>query len=156
MLFKGVEEKKAEKAAKQVIDKQLMSGTEEILKELKNRGYKTVSYSSSPVWIMSLLKEKFGFIDTCGNALEVKNRRITGNFLEKVDRYVKAEKLKRFITENKISKENTFIVGDSITDLPMAELGRFIAFNSDKQEVREKAEFVVDKKDLREVLKIIN
>jgi len=38
----------------------------------------------------------------------------------------------------------------------MAEYGRFIAFNADKQEVKDKAEFVINKKDLREILRYIN
>lgn len=156
MIFKGIEEKKAKKAAKEIIDKQLMPGTEETMHELMEKRYKIVSYSSSPIWIMHVLREKFNFMDICGNTLEVKNGIITGKLLEKVDRYVKAEQLKRFIAENKISKENIFIVGDSVSDLPMAELGRFIAFNSDNQTVKEKAEFVVDKKDLREVLGLID
>lgn len=156
MIFKGIEEKKAKKAAKEILDKQLMLGTEETINELLKRRYKIVSYSSSPIYIMQALREKFSFVDICGNTLEVKNGIITGKLLEKVDRYAKAERLEKFIAENKISKENLFIIGDSITDLPLSELGRFIAFNSDNQEVREKAEFVVDKKDLREVLRLID
>ncbi len=156
MIFKGIEEEKAEKAAKEIIERQLMNGTEETLKELKKRGYQLISYSSSPSWIMNLLREKLSFSEVCGNTLETKNKIITGKLLEKVDRYTKAEKLKKFIIKNKIDKKNIFVVGDSVTDLPIAELGRFIAFNSDNQKVKEKAEFILDKKDLREVLNIIN
>jgi phosphoserine phosphatase len=156
MIFKGIDEKEIKRLAEKIVKEKLMSGAKETILKLKEKGYLLVSYSSSPIWIMKVLKQEFGFQDVCGNVLEVKDGKITGRLLGKVDRYVKAERLKKFMKENKISKENTFIVGDSVTDLPMAEHGHFIAFNCKKQEVRKKAEYIIDKKDLREILKYIN
>lgn len=155
MIFQGIEEEKVVEAAKKVVEKQLMQGVKETMLKLKNNGFLIVSYSSSPKWIMEILKEKFGFVDTVCNILESKSGKLTGKYTKQVNRYVKAESLKKFLENKNIGRKNTFIVGDSVSDLPMAEYGRFIAFNSDSQQVKDKAEFIVDKKDLREILKLV-
>jgi len=155
-IFSDVKEEEMKKSAEKIVKEKLITGVKETILKLKEKGYVIVSYSSSPIWIMDALKQEFGFEEVCGNVLEVKDRKITGKLLEKVDRYVKAERLKKFMDANSIAKENTFVVGDSVTDLPMAEHGHFIAFNCKKQAVREKAEHIVDKKDLREILKFID
>lgn len=156
MIFKGISEEKIKEAAEKIINNKLMAGVEETISQLKEKGFKIVSYSSSPMWIMDALKDKFGFDDVCGNIVEVAEGKVTGKLLERVDRYTKSQKLRAFMEKNNFDKGNTFIIGDSVTDLPMAELGRFIAFNSDKQEVKEKAEHAINKKDLREILQFIN
>ena len=102
------------------------------------------------------MQEEYGLDDVLGNIVEVRDGKVTGKLLKKVDRYAKAERLRRFMEERGIAKEDTYVIGDSLTDLPMAEYGRFIAFNADKQEVKDKAEFVINKKDLREILRYIN
>jgi len=156
LIFKEIPEKEVKNAAREVIRERLIPGAKETISQLKQKGYVLASYSSSPTWIMEELKDMFGFDDVLGNAIEVKDGKITGKLLEKVDRYAKAARLKKFQERKGISKENTYVIGDSVTDLPMAEYGKFVAFNADKQEVKNKAEFVVDKKDLREILKFIN
>jgi len=156
LIFKGIPEEEIKKAAREVIRERLMPGTRETINQLKQKGYVLASYSSSPAWIVEELKDVFGFDDILGNVFEIKEGKITGKLLEKVDRYAKAERLKNFQAREGITRENTYIVGDSVTDLPMAEYGRFVAFNADKQEVKDKAEFVINKKDLREILSFIN
>ena len=155
MIFKNLKESSLIKASKEILDKKLMKGAKETIEELKRKDYVIVSYSSSPYWIMKVLKEKFRFADICGNVIEVKDGRITGRLLEKVDRYSKAERLKEFIEKHEFIKENIYIIGDSVTDLPMAKYGHFIAFNSKKESVKEKAERVINTKDLRKILKHI-
>jgi len=153
LIFKGTKESEIKKLVKKIIESQLMPGAEETISELKKRGYAIVSYSSSPMWIMQELRKKFGFADIIGNIVEVKNGIITGKLLQKVDRYAKAERLKQFMEKNKIKRDNVYIVGNSVSDLPMAEYGHFIAINADSEQVREKAEHVVESKNLREILK---
>ena len=59
------------------------------------------------------------------------------------------------VIDDVLIKDNVVIIGDSLTDLPMAKIaGFFIAFNA-KEELKEKTDVVVEKKDLREVLKYI-
>ena len=154
-LFKGTKEGRMVELSKQIVDQMLMPGAEEIFKELKGRGYTLLAYSSSPTFIMEILRNRFGFSDIHGNVLEVKGGTLTGKLAEKADRHTKAERLKKFMEENSIFQKDVYVIGDSVTDLPMAEYGHFIAFNADKEEVKEKAEYVVDKKDLREILKYI-
>ncbi len=141
-IFVGIEEDKIKEVAKEIVNERLMEGARETIKELRKRGYILVSYSSSPIWIMEELKRRFRFSDICGNVLETRRGKVTGKLKEKVDRYVKAERLKRFMEVYGISRENTYLVG-------------FIAFNAKKPEVKKKAEHVVNKKDLIGILKFI-
>ena len=154
-IFKNVKEDKIKQISEEIVSRQLMQGAEKLINELKKRGYLLVSYSSSPMWIMNVLKKKFNFDDICGNKVEVKDGRITGKLLEKIDRYGKASRLKNFMYNNGVKKEDTYIIGDSVTDLPMAQYGHFIAFNSNKQEVKDEAEHIVDEKNLIKLLKFI-
>ena len=156
MIFKGINEEDAIRVAKEIIESKLMPGALETIKELRKRGYIIVSYSSSPMRVMIALQKMFGFKDVLGNAIEVKNGKITGRLLEKVDRYAKAERLKKFMEKNRIDGENVYVIGDSVTDLPMLEHAKhFIAFNAKKPEVREKAEQIIDDKNLRKSLEYL-
>ena len=105
---------------------------------------------------MEQLKEILGVDFICGNELEFKNGFCTGRLTRKVDRYVKAEELEKIITKNSIPKSEVYVVGDSETDIPMAEYGIFISYNSKDEEVDKLAEGrVIKEKDLRKTLKFI-
>ncbi len=53
----------------------------------------------------------------------------------------------------KVSLDETAYVGDDVNDIPVFKrVGLSIAFNADKKEVKEAAQVVIKKKDLREVL----
>ncbi len=79
-----------------------------------------------------------------GNRLEFRSEKSTGKIKRKVDRNVKAEILKRKMEECAIKRKDLFVVGDSITDLQMAELaGTFIAFQPREGAVKEKADSII-------------
>jgi len=52
-IFTGIKESEIKKAVKNLLKRKLMPGIRETIDELKRRGYLVVSYSSSPIWIMS-------------------------------------------------------------------------------------------------------
>ncbi len=67
---------------------------------------------------------------------------------------MKAKILKEKIKKYKLKKGQTTVVGDSITDLPMAEeAGMFVAFSPKEKLVRERADKVI--KNLRELILLL-
>jgi phosphoserine phosphatase len=79
----------------------------------------------------------------------------TGRLKRKVDRFTKAEVLEEIIEDNSIPQSSVFVVGDSITDIPMSRFGLLISFNSRNRELDEMANYVVKEKDLRKILDFI-
>jgi phosphoserine phosphatase len=90
------------------------------------------------------------------NDLEVVNGKLTGKVTGRiVDRAVKAESLIEWANDSGIEIANTVAVGDGANDLDMlATAGLGVAFNA-KPIVREKAQIVIDKQDLRELIPVL-
>lgn len=155
-LYEGFLRKRLEKLAMKYCKKNLMKGVKECLKELKKKKFIIGALSSNPQFIMDALRNILP-LDFCeGTRLEFQKGIATGKIKRKVDRYIKAKILKEKIRKYKLEKENTILVGDSISDLPMAKFVKiFIAFLPKEKDVKEKANFVIKRKDLREILKYI-
>ena len=143
-LFKGFSKFEIEEKCREFFEENLDKDAILLIDKLKDNGFLVVSYGSDLINVNNILKEKLGLYDVCGNELEFENDTATGKLLNKVDRYDRVDKIKRFIKKNNLSKEDVFIVGDSITSLPSAELGRLIAFRSNNKELNNKAEFRVN------------
>ena len=90
------------------------------------------------------------------NDLEVVDGKLTGKVQGRiVDRAVKAESLIEWAASAGIPLENTVAVGDGANDLDMlATAGLGVAFNA-KPLVREKAQIVIEKQDLRELIPVL-
>jgi phosphoserine phosphatase len=88
------------------------------------------------------------------NELEVVDGKLTGKVIGKIiDRSAKAEALREWSIASGLT--NTVAVGDGANDLEMmalADLG--VAFNA-KPIVREKADVVIEGKDLRKLLELL-
>ena len=142
--------------AKRVAEKfPLVKGAKEVIKELKKRNYIVAAFSSSPTVILEVLQKKLNINYVSGNVLEVKNGRFTGRFTKKVDRYQKANELKKLVKKLSIRRKDVYVIGDSITDIPMArEAGTFIVFNP-KDGVEEYADHLVKSNDLQDILRYI-
>lgn len=151
-LFKGCKKDELIQKSKEIVSKNLMPGAKETILELKKRGNIIGVYTSNNLEIIQALNEYFPIDVFAGNELIYNNGIATGELI-KLDRYQKAQKLKEYIEKNNISQ--VYIVGDSITDLPMAELGIFISFNSKDNEVDKKAKYVIKNKNLKEILKLL-
>ncbi|MBI4452279.1 HAD family phosphatase [Candidatus Woesearchaeota archaeon] len=137
----------------------LMEGAMETLNELKKRGIKLAVISGS----LNIILEKFipnyeDFFD------DVFLSRIyfdgDGN-IDKVeateyDLDGKALALKKIAEREGISLQECVFVGDYLNDLKIIEeAGLGIAFNCEYDELKQVADVVIDKKDLREILKHI-
>ena len=137
----------------------LMKGAMETLQELKKRGYKLAIISGS----LNIILEKFipnyeKFFDDVflsricfdedGNIIKVQ--------ATEFDMDAKALALKKIAERENISLEECVFIGDYLNDLKiMQEAGLGIAFNCSHEELKKVADVVIDKKDLREVLKFI-
>jgi phosphoserine phosphatase len=90
------------------------------------------------------------------NDLEVVDGKLTGKVTGRiVDRAVKAESLIEWAKASGVEIANTVAVGDGANDLDMlATAGLGVAFNA-KPIVREKAQIVIDKHDLRELIPVL-
>jgi len=153
--FKGAPKKKMEFLSQRFCQKNLMKGGQETINGLKKRGYLLAALSSNDMILMRELKKILGLDFIGGNRLEFQNGICTGRLREKVDRYEKARRVKNLVKKLRLKKSQVFVVGDSVSDLPMAKYGTFIAFNSKDSDVIKSARLIIEKQNLKEILKII-
>jgi phosphoserine phosphatase len=152
----GANRKKIEKAVRGV---RLVEGAVETIKTLKKRGFKTGLISDGlDIAVKTLIpdyKEMFDHVyvnrllfDGKGKIarVEITNFNVGG----------KANGLKKICKEEGIPPEDSVFVGDHINDIEIAKLAGFsIAFNSKSEKLNEVSDVVIEKKDLREVLKYL-
>lgn len=137
----------------------LMDGTLETLHKLKNKGLKLAIISGS----LSIILEKF--IPNYDEIFDYiylswlefdKNGLIINSKPTEFDMEKKADALNKIASAENISLSECVFVGDYLNDLKIIQdSGLGIAFNSEHDELKEVADVVIDKKDLREILKHI-
>lgn len=140
---------------KQVVEQlPLMEGTEETVKELKDRGYKLATITGNFEIVVERLKELNMDYVFC-NKLHEENGIVTGEISGPlIIDGSKAEVLQKLIDDEGLSAEECAAVGDGANDIPMIQkAGLGVAFNA-KSAVKEVADIVVENKDLRELLPI--
>ena len=136
-----------------------MEGAMETLKELKRRGFKLAVISGS----LNIILEKFipdyndFFDDVFLNRIYFdENGWISGVEATEFDMEAKALAMKKIAEREKISLKECVFIGDYLNDMKiMQEAGLGIAFNCNYEELKKVADIVIDKKDLREVLKYV-
>lgn len=137
----------------------LMPGALETLKELKKLGLKLAIISGSIdtalEYVLPDYKEFFD--DVLINKMVYGN---DGSILDveatRFDIEHKATGLKEICKREGISPDDCVFVGDNHNDIHIAELAGFsIAFNCKSESLAEVADVVIEKKDLREILKHI-
>jgi len=131
----------------------LMPGAYEIIKELQNKGYKTVCFSGGFRVGTQPAKEKLGLDADFSNILHHKDGKLTGQVGgEMMFDYSKGELIQRLQTLLNISRENTLVVGDGANDRSMfAHADTRVAFCA-KEVLKKEANIIVDEKDLTKIL----
>ena len=137
----------------------LMNGAMETLQELKRNNLKLAVISGS----INVVLEKFIpnyneiFDDVFLSRIYFdKKGRITKVEATEFDMDKKAEALKQIAKREKIRLEECVFVGDYLNDIKIIrEAGLGIAFNCQHDELKKISDVVIEKKDLREVLKYI-
>ena len=137
----------------------LMEGAIETLDELKKRNFKLAIISGS----LNIILEKFipnyqeYFDDVFLSRIYFGNDGlINGIEATEFDMDAKALALKKIAEREKISLRQCVFVGDYLNDIKIVqEAGLGIAFNCKYDELKKVADVVIEKKDLREILRFI-
>jgi len=133
-----------------------MNGAKDTIKELKDRGYKVVCFSggfrNATAYAAEILKLDADF----SNILHDEDGILTGKVGgEMMFGYSKGQMLTRLQSLLGIGREDTIVVGDGANDLSMFEhADTRVAFCA-KEILKESATHIVDEKDLRRVVDII-
>lgn len=137
----------------------LMEGAMETLNELKNRGIRLAIISGS----LSIMLEKFmpdyeNFFDDVfiSRIYFDEGGSISSVEATEYDMDGKALALRKIAERENISLNDCVFVGDYLNDMKVIrEAGLGIAFNCEHEELKKAADVVIEKKDLREILKYI-
>lgn len=131
-----------------------MEGAEETIAELKKRGYKIATITGSFEIVAERMKDTLGLDYAFSNILHEEEGKLTGQVSGPLVKGSKAEVLKEIMEMENIIAEETAAVGDGANDVSMLEeAGLGIAFNA-KPVLKEKADVIVEKRDLKELLEI--
>lgn len=152
-LLEGLSEEVLQNVA---INLPITKGAHRLMKALKYYGYKTAILSGGFTYFGEYLQKELGIDYVYANQLEIKDSKLTGNYLgEIVDGQKKAEYLKAIAEKEGIHINQTIAVGDGANDLPMLNLaGLGIAFHA-KPKVKESASTSISSLGLDGVLYLL-
>ena len=130
-----------------------MPGAEETIKALHQKGFKVICFSGGFKNATVPFAKKFGIDCEFSNILHSKDGILTGLVGgEMMFSDSKGEMLKRIQNLLNITPENTIATGDGANDLSMFKYAqKKIAFCA-KPILKQHANIIIDKKDLREIL----
>ena len=128
-LLKGLDESVMQDIAEHL---PMTEGVDRLMFVLKKYGYKIAILSGGFTYFGNYLKERFGLDYVYANELEIKNGKLTGNYVgEIVDGPRKAALLRQIADKEQVDIAQTIAVGDGANDLPMlATAGLGIAFHA--------------------------
>ena len=128
-LLKGLDESVMQDIAEHL---PMTEGVDRLMFVLKKYGYKIAILSGGFTYFGNYLKERFGLDYVYANELEIKDGKLTGNYVgEIVDGTRKAALLRQIAANEKVDIAQTIAVGDGANDLPMlATAGLGIAFHA--------------------------
>ncbi|MCQ2606717.1 MAG: phosphoserine phosphatase SerB [Bacteroidales bacterium] len=137
-LLKGIDESVLEDIARKL---PMTEGADRLIRTLKRFGYKVAILSGGFTFFGRYLQTKLGIDYVFANELEIKDGKLTGNYVgDIVDGQMKAELLKKIAFKEDIHLEQVIAVGDGANDLPMINIaGLGIAFHA-KPKVQERAD----------------
>ncbi|HSS67093.1 MAG TPA: phosphoserine phosphatase SerB [Nocardioidaceae bacterium] len=124
---------------------ELAPGARTLVRSLKRLGYRFAIVSGGFTHVTDRLAADLGIDYARANRLEVADGRLTGRIVGSVvDRAAKAQALRDFAADSKVTLDRTIAIGDGANDLDMlAAAGLGVAFNA-KPVVREIAHTAVN------------
>lgn len=152
-LLKGLSEDVLHDVA---INLPITKGARRLIDTLKKYGFKTAILSGGFTYFGTYLQKELGIDYMYANELEIKEGKLTGNYIgEIVDGNKKAEYLKEIAEKEGIDISQTIAVGDGANDLPMLNLaGLGIAFHA-KPKVKNSAQSAISSIGLDGVLYLL-
>lgn len=134
-------------------DLPLMPGAYDIIKELQDRGYKTVCFSGGFRVGTEPAKEKLGLDADFSNILHHKDGKLTGQVGgEMMFDYSKGEMIQRLQRLLDITRAETLVVGDGANDRSMFKFADTRVAFCAKDVLKKEANIIVDEKDLTKIL----
>jgi len=145
-----------ERFLKIINDRPLMNSAKETLNELKKRGYKTAVITGSFKALAEKAQKLLGLNYSIAHCELIFGE--DGNLkkwkLVPCDFEGKIKYFEKLANKLNLSPLECSYVGDEVNDIPIFQkVGLSMAFNCFKEEVKKAADIVIDKKDLREILK---
>lgn len=134
----------------------LMNGAYEVVRGLKDKGYKVVCFSGGFRNATALFAKNLGLDGEFSNILHSKDGILTGLVGgEMMFNDSKGQMLQRLQALLNVSSENTVCVGDGANDLSMFKYAhKRVAFCA-KTILKEHANIIIEEKDLSKILKYI-
>ena len=134
----------------------LTKGARETVEELKNRGYVVGVISGGFTIVTDRIKRDLNLDYAYSNELVVRDGRLTGEVRGRVmSSTAKGDILEEIARREGVELKDTVVVGDGANDIGMFKRAGFrIAFCA-KDILKKNADVVIDKRDLREILKYI-
>lgn len=152
-LLKGAS---VDEIAKVMIGIPLMNGAKETITHLKKNNYKIATITGSFETIAKRMKDELNFDYAFYNSLSEENGVLTGEVTGPLVKGHKSEILKKIMELEDISASECAAVGDGANDISMLEeAGLGVAFNA-KPVLKEIADVIIEKKDLRELIKVFD
>ncbi len=145
-LLKGLPVEVLEKIYSKV---KFTEGAKELIRSLKEAGYKIAVVSGGFSYFTDRIKEELGLDYAFGNELEIEDGELTGRIKGRIiDAEEKARIVEEIAKKEGISPENIVAVGDGANDRLMLEkAGLGIAFNA-KEALKEVADGSISKENL--------
>jgi phosphoserine phosphatase len=134
-----------------------MKGAKQAVTQLRRAGCRTAIISAGISILAERLHKTLGIDNSLANGLVVdENGILTGEGEEIVPLLGKVSVFKAFASAHQTALENCAVIGDSKFDIPLfEEAGLSIAFNSNDDQVKQKADVAVSGKDLSKVVPFI-
>jgi len=134
-----------------------MTGLDDLAKALKDCGCKAIIISGGLDLLVDKVAKRLGAVRAYSNGLEAdRNGRLTGEGILRVEPKDKSGPLREAMKALKVTKEQVVAVGDTAGDTTMFDdCALSVAFNPQDEIVKRKANKVILKKDLRELLDIL-
>jgi len=133
-------------------------GVKEVFDFIKKNKIISAIVSSSSIDVVKRVKRDFQVDYVFANKLVIKDGKIYGEFIWPVGagKENKARIIRNLCFDLGISPEECIYIGDSDVDIEaFKEVGLSIAFNSDSDELKKAATFVVESRNFSDVLKYI-
>lgn len=143
-LYQDISEDKLKEAAWEYCRKNLLKGIREFSVTLKEKGFLVGALSSNPQFMMDIVKDALPLDFAIGTQLEFREGIATGLIHKEVNRYTKAEILKRKRKEYGLNHKDVITIGRAtITHLPMTrESGIFIGFDPRQETIEDVAKLL--------------
>lgn len=152
-LLKGAKEETIVKICREL---PYTKGAKETISTLKKMGYKVVCFSGGYDTATIPAQQVLGYDAQFSNILHFKNGEMTGLVGgEMMFSDSKGKMLKRLQTLLDISEEDTLVTGDGANDLSMFAFASKRAAFCAKPVLKEKANIIIERKDLTEILNYI-